>query len=128
MKLKVEQLGNPKFPRYGIVCENGVWWTGKDWTADQKKALRYAKLATAREDWRRLSTDLKTGVTTMTATVRVTVKASQELTPEQIEALAWYMSSASALLLDYSKPRPDWLEVVSTQIVWASLKKQERSG
>lgn len=125
MKLKVEQIGNPNFPRYGISCENGVWWTGKDWTPDKKKAALYAKLATARDDWQKLQAEMETGLTVLEATIRVTVKATSELSREQIEALAWYLSEVSSFHLDYSKARPDWLKdaVLSSQLVWSSLKK-----
>lgn len=126
MKIKVEQVGNRKFPRYVLALENGTFFDGTAWTPNQKKACLYAKLSVAKDDWRRLSKELESSTTTMTATVRVTVKAAQELTPEQVEALAWYMSSVSAFTLDYSKPRPEWLEIVSTQIVWATLKKQQK--
>lgn len=126
MKLKVEQIGNPTFPRYGISCENGVWWTGTEWTPDRKKAALYAKLATARDDWKRLQAEMETGLTVLTAKVVVTIKAPNELTQEQIEQLSWFLSSGSAFTLDYTTPRPDWLAkaVVSSQIVWSSLKKK----
>lgn len=125
MKLKVEQVGNPAFPRYGISCENGLWWTNNEWNPDKKKAALYAKLATARDDWRKLQAEMEAGLTVLTATIRVTVKAANELSKEQIDALAWWLSETSSFCLDYTKPRPDWLKdaVVSSQLVWSSLKK-----
>jgi hypothetical protein len=126
VKLKVEQIGNPAFVRYAISCENGVWWTGKAWSPNKKDAALYAKLATARDDWKRLQAEMETGLTVLTANVVVTIKANSELNTEQIEQLKVYMSSGSSFLLDYSQPRPDWLTnaVVSSQIVWSSLKKK----
>lgn len=127
MKLKVQQIGNPKFPRYAIVCENGVWWTGTEWSHEKKKAALYAKLAAAKEDWKKLSADMASGLTVLVANVLVTVKADRELKPEEVEELKWYLSSGSTFLLDYTKPRPDWLAkaVVSSKVIWGSLKKQE---
>jgi hypothetical protein len=126
VKLKVEQIGNPRFPRYGISCENGVWWTGTTWTPNRTKAALYAELAVARDDWKKLSKEMESGLTVLTASVVVTVKADSELTTEQIATLKWYLSGSSTFLLDYSQPRPDWLAnaVVSSQIVWSSLKKK----
>jgi hypothetical protein len=128
MKLKVEQVGPEKFVRYVIACENGVYYANeKGWTPDKRKAARYASLAVAKKDWKRLQAEMETGLTVMTASVVVTVKAASELTPQQIEELKWWMSSVSSFTLDYKVPRPEWLAdaVVSSQIVWNSLKKKQ---
>jgi hypothetical protein len=70
---------------------------------------------------------MESGLTVLTASVVVTIKANSELTTEQIEELKWFMSGSSTFLLDYSQPRPDWLTkaVMSSQIVWNSLKRKK---
>ena len=126
MKLRVEQVAGPAFVRYAISCENGLWWSNDAWSPDKKRAALYAKLAVARDDWKKLQAEMETGLTVLTVNVVVTIKAANELTPEQIEELKWYLSSGSTFLLDYSKPRPDWLtnSVVSSKIIWGSLRKK----
>jgi hypothetical protein len=121
MKIKVKQVGNKDFPRYALMCENETWWNGKLWTPHQHEAMLYARLSVAKADWKKLQGEIKENVVELQATIRLTV--DKPLTPEQIEALAWFMAKASGFTLDYSKKRPDGLEDlnISTKIVWGSL-------
>lgn len=121
MKLRVEQVGPEKFVRYVITCENGVYYANENgWTPDKQKAARYASLAVAKEDWKRLQAEMESGLHVMEATIVVTLKGVEHLTKDQIKQLAKFLAEASSFTLDYTKPRPKWLEkaVISTQIHW----------
>jgi hypothetical protein len=128
MKLFVRQVGNEAFPRYAIQCENLTWWTGQEWSPDSQQAMCYASLPVVKEDWNRLRERMDGGSDeVMELEGRFTVSVDRRLTPEQLTALAWYLSEASRFFLDYSHPRPEGLEgmCVSTQIQWRTLREKE---
>jgi hypothetical protein len=120
MKLKVEQVGNPKYPRYVLALENGCYFDGTGWTPNKKKAIRYASLPVIKEDWKQLQGEMEKGLIELVGTVVVRITGTKELTAQQIEALAHYLATASTLKLNYSLHRPPGLEnlVISTQIHW----------
>jgi hypothetical protein len=120
MKIKVEQTGNPKFPRYILALENGTYFDGSGWTPIQKKALRYAALPVIKEDWKRLQEQMESSLIELVGTVVVRIAGTRELTAKQIEKLSRYLAAASKLTLDYSRRRPTDLEdlVISTQVWW----------
>jgi len=120
MKLRVEQVGNPKFPRYAIVCENGTYFDGKGWTPDKAKAIRFASLPVVKDDWKRLQSQMESGLIELVGTVVVRIAGTKELTAKQIEELKEYLAAASTLTLNYNRQRPTGLEniVISTHIWW----------
>jgi hypothetical protein len=125
LTLTAKQIGNSAYPRYGILCECGIWFRKEgEWTPDPKRAALYASLHCAKEEWKRLQKELESGLLVLTATVVVKIKGVEELTQEQIDALATYLAGASTFTLDYTKARPTWLRkaIVSCQIIW-NLKK-----
>ena len=131
MKLKVEQAkGNARFPRYVLVAENGTYYDGAAWTPDDKKALKYASLSVIKDDWKKLQKEIEDGLIELTGTYVVRITGLKEITDDQIESLAWFMSGASSFTLDYSTKRPLGLEHanISTRIVWGTLKRKPGSG
>jgi hypothetical protein len=126
VKITVRQAkGNVQYPRYVLVAENQTYFDGKGWTPDEKKALKYASLRAIKDEWKRLSKEMKERQTVLEAKIRITV--NKPLTKEDVEKLAWFMSSASGFTLDYTKSRPPGLEdaCISSQLVWSSLKRTE---
>jgi len=129
MKLFVRQIGNSEYLRFGIMCENQTWWTGKEWSPDEAKALRYACLPVVKQDWKQLQEKMDgTSEEVVELEGQIVVSVNRKLTTEQLTALAWYLSGASQFFLDYSHPRPEGLEgaCISTQIVWETLKEKEK--
>lgn len=120
MKLKVEQIGNPQFPRYILALENGCYFNGQLWVPNKNDAIKYASLPVVRGDWKRLQTEMESGLIELVGTVLVRITGTKELTSDQIEQLARYLADATTFTLDYKLPRPTGLEnlVISTQIHW----------
>jgi hypothetical protein len=128
VKLKIEQVGNPDFARYAIIAENQTWWDGEKWTPEKKAAMLYASLPVINRDFKRLEEEIASTLIELICTVNVKITGLKEITDQQIEALAWFLSTASGFTLDYSRPLPPGLDNVSCQIKWASLKRKRKSG
>lgn len=124
MKITVQQAGNPRYPRYVLALENGCFFNGEGWTPDQRQAVRYASLPIIRRDWKRLQRELDNDMIELVGSYVVRIAGTKVITRQEIEQVAWYLSGASALTLDYSLPRPAGLEhlVISTQIRWSDLR------
>lgn len=127
MKITVEQVGNTKFPRYVLALENGCYFDGTGWTPNQKKAIRYASLPIIKDEWKRQQVEMENGMIELVGTYVVRVTGIKELTAQQVELLAWFLSAASSFTLDYSRPRPHGLEniTISTQIRWCDLRHKK---
>lgn len=109
MKITVEQVGNPKYPRYVLALENGCFYSGTGWTSDKRKAIRYASLPVIKDEWKKLEAEMQPGLTILEAKIRLTIKAENELTKEEIEKLAWFMSQASTFIWTTAYHVPlDW--------------------
>ncbi len=53
MRIFIDMIGHPHFPRY-LIYGSRRYWTGSGWTDDRKKALLFARLRLAVETWERL--------------------------------------------------------------------------
>lgn len=127
MKITVQQAkGNERFPRYILALENGCYYDGHGWTPIEKQAIKYASLPIIKAEWKKLQEELKSGMIELVGTYVVRLTGIKDITAEQVQALAWYMSAASTFTLDYSTPRPAGLEdtniAISTQLRWCDLR------
>lgn len=130
MKISVQQAkGNEQFPRYVLCAENDTYFDGTGWTPNEKKAQKWASLRAVKDAWKKLQEEMDSGLIELTGSFVVRITGLADISDEQIEALAWFLSAASSFTLNYKQPRPTGLENanISTQIVWATLEKKRKS-
>jgi hypothetical protein len=124
MKLEIQAIGNPKFPRYVIVKDTGEVFDGTGWNKDRKKAVVYVNGQELAVQFRSLEETMHNHLPKREfwVTLNIMVRADGEYTREE---LASYLESAVAILLDHAKgtgPIPDSLAQLS--VTWTNMREK----
>ena len=127
MKLEIQAVGNPKFPRYIILNDKGEVHDGTGWSKDRKRAEIYAEgqhLATAFSALEEAAYN-HLPLRQFTVNINVSVWADQDFTKMDLTA---YLQSATCLFLDHAKGTgPTENSLVQLNVAWNEMKeKQER--
>lgn len=126
MNLYVDAVGSSKYPRLAIRCQNGLYWTGKDWSTYSENALTYSNSVIINQDLAKLQAEMGACVE-FVAPIFVKVKTDQKI---DIEELKNFLTKASEFLLDYYVERPKSLEdaIVSSCIHWDQLEELKKNS
>lgn len=128
MKLEIQAVGNPKFPRYIIVNDKGEVHDGTGWNKDRKRAERYAEgqhLATAFSALEQAMYD-HLPLRQFTVALNVSVRAEESFTKADLAA---YLASATCIFLDHAKGTgPTENSLVQLNVIWNELKETVSKG
>ena len=123
MKLEIQAVGNPKFPRYIIVNDHGEVHDGTGWNKDRKRAERYAEgqhLATAFSALEEAVYN-HLPLRQFTVNINVSVRAEEPFTKADVTA---YLASATCIFLDHAKGTgPTENSLVQLNVAWNEMRE-----
>ena len=123
MRLEIQAVGNPVFPRFIIANDQGEVYDGTAWNTDRKKAVLYANGQELAVQFRSLEEACHNHLPLreFAVTLNVTVRADQPFTEAD---LALYLERAACILLDHAKGTgPTENSLVQCSVSWDKLKE-----
>lgn len=127
MKLAPRSTGSSEFNRFYIRAENGLVWTGADWSENEGGGMLFASLSDVLDEIERVQAQLdELPVLRLEATCIVEVRDAATATVEELE---WFLSQAVSVHLDSGWPRPESLDdaLINCRVCWTELNIVERN-
>lgn len=128
VRLEIQPMGTPEFPRFIIATSDGEVFDGTGWTRDRNRAVLFSEGRDVALAFNALQEaqfkDMP--LTEFSVTLNVRVRAGEPFTKEQ---LAEYLERATCIMLDHDKGTgPVENSMVQLDVTWAALREKTVSA
>ena len=102
MKLEIQAIGNPRFPRFIIVNDKNEVFDGTSWNEDAQRAVLYVEGQEIAVQFRALEEAIYESLPLreFRVTMNIRVRSGQDFTNGDLAA---YLERAACILLDHAK-------------------------